>query len=123
MIRVLINASARYPVERKRIRLLVKKILGRSGFEKNIEVSIFFAGDRKMKKLNLAYRKKNETTDILSFPLKGAKFPDKILRLGDIVISYPQARKQAMENNLTMDEEMDRLIEHGLLSLLGLHHG
>lgn len=122
MIKVLINCSSRYPIDRKRIRLLIKKILGNQVEEKDIEISIFFAGDRKMKALNLTYRKVNETTDVLSFPLKGSKFPDNVLRLGDIVISYPQARKQAAENNLTVDEEIDKLIEHGLLSLLGLKH-
>lgn len=122
MIKVLINCSSRYPIDRKRIRLLIKKILGDQMEEKDIEISILFAGDRKMKALNLTHRKVNETTDVLSFPLKGSKFPDNVLRLGDIVISYPQARKQAAENNLTVDEEIDKLIEHGLLSLLGLKH-
>lgn len=120
MIRVLINASSRYPADRQRIRALVKKILGEYGQEREVEISILFAGDRKMKQLNSAYRQVKETTDVLSFPLKEADFPDKVIRFGDVVISYPQARKQAQELNLTVDEEIDRLIEHGLLSLLGL---
>lgn len=48
--------------------------------------------------------------------------PDDILRLGDIVISYPQAVKQAAENNVLVDEEIGSLVKHGLLHLLGIHH-
>jgi len=121
MIKVLIKCSSRYPIERPRIRLLIKKILGDQGENKDIEVSLAFVGDRKMKELNKKYRQLEETTDVLSFSLEKDNFPDKVLRLGDIVISYPQARKQAGENNLTVDQEIDRLVEHGLLSLLGLH--
>ena len=120
MIKVLIKANARYPVNRKKIRALVKDVLGKHGLEKDIEVSILIAGDRKMKALNSQYRKINKPTNVLSFPLKENKFPDKTLRLGDIAISFPQARKQAAEENILLDEEINRLIKHGLLSLLGL---
>jgi probable rRNA maturation factor len=121
MIKVLINSSSHYPVSRKRVRKLIKNILGEYGINKNIEVSILFAGDRKVKSLNQQYRKIAATTDVLSFPLQDTKFPDNVLRLGDIVISYPQARKQAREKNILVDEEIDKLVKHGLLSLLGLH--
>ena len=121
MIKVLISASSRYPVNRKRIRKLVEDILGERTAGRDFELSILFAGDRKIKNLNKRYRKINEVTDVLSFPLNETKFPDKVLRLGDIIISYPQARKQAGLSNTIVDEEIDRLVEHGLFSLLGLH--
>lgn len=125
MIKILIKADSRYPVERKRIRQKIKQILGKKGLTQDTEVSILFIGDRKMKSLNKKYRGKSETTDVLSFPLNegGHPFPaEETLRLGDIVISYPQARKQAGEYNVLVDEEIDRLVEHGLLHLLGIHH-
>jgi len=122
MIKVLINSSSRYPVERKRIRQLVKKILGSHLTNKETEVSILFCGDRKMTWLNSKWLGRQGTTNVLSFPLKASNYPDKVFRLGDIVISYPQVRKQAAENEVTVDEEVDRMVEHGLLSLLGLHH-
>jgi probable rRNA maturation factor len=75
-----------------------------------------------MTQLNKAWLKRQGTTDVISFPLDEDKFPDKVLRLGDIVISYPQARKQAAAANTTVDEEVNKLVEHGVLSLLGLHH-
>jgi len=38
------------------------------------------------------------------------------------VISYPVAQKQANDHNITTDEEVNRLVEHGMLHLLGIHH-
>lgn len=120
MFKILINTNARYPVDRHKIKLTAQKVLGAYGQEKKVEVSISFIGNRKMQLLNHQYRNIPQTTDILSFPLKGFKFPDSFLRLGDVVISYPQAQKQAGENNITVDEEIEILLKHGLLSLLGL---
>ena len=124
MIKVLIKADSRYPVDRKMAREKVKQILESKRLTQGVEVSLSFVGDRKMKILNFKYRKKNETTDVLSFSItEGEPFPkDNILRLGDIVISYPQARKQAREYNILVDKEIEKLVEHGLLHLLGIHH-
>jgi probable rRNA maturation factor len=130
MLHIIIHAESRYPVERRVIRAKVAQVLGRYGLSET-EVSLTFVGDRKMIKLNRKYLHRSGTTDVLSFPLmNGAKKnetgfilpPDNILRLGDIVISYPQARRQAMTGNRTVDEEINVLIEHGLLHLLGIHH-
>ena len=120
MIKILIKTSSRYPVERQRIKKNVKNLLINAGLEDNFEVGVNFIGDRKIKSLNKEYRQINQVTDVLSFPLS-EKAPDEILYLGDVVISYPQARKQAAENNLTVDDEIDRLVKHGILSLMGKH--
>ena len=120
MVKVLIQASSRYPIERKQIRKLVEKILHRFGLEDDVEIGINFVGERKMRTLNKTYRKIDQPTDVLSFPIS-EKAPDNILYLGDVVISYPQARRQAAEHNLTVDEEIDKLVIHGVLSLLGKH--
>lgn len=121
MIKVLIKTSSRYPVERQKIKKNVKKILLNFGLIGDVEVGINFIGDRKMKSLNKEYRRVDQSTDVLSFPLS-EEAPDKILYLGDVVVSYPQARKQAAEGNLTVDAEIDKLVEHGILSLLGKHN-
>jgi len=123
-VKVLIDSDHRYPIDRSKIRKKVRSILGEKGLTGAIETSISFVGDRKMKNLNSSYRGIKETTDVLSFPLEEGEdsFPkENVLRLGDIVISYPQARKQAMENDILVDKEINRLIKHGILSLLGLH--
>ena len=48
--------------------------------------------------------------------------PDNILRLGDIIVSYPQAVVEAMDEEKLVDVKIGELVEHGLLHLLGEHH-
>jgi probable rRNA maturation factor len=48
--------------------------------------------------------------------------PDDILHLGDIVVSYPQAVREAGEENKMVDDVVEFLILHGLNHLLGIHH-
>ena len=133
-IHVPIHVSSRYPVDRQRIRKQARKTLQENGITNEAEVGVEIAGDRKMAQLNQKFLQKEGTTDVLSFPLREATrqeselekefvaVPCKKLRLGDVVVSYPQARKQAQEHNLLVDEEIDRLIEHGVRHLLGIHH-
>lgn len=125
MIKILINADSRYPIDRKKIREKVKQVLLNKGLTADTELSILFVGNRKMKQLNQKYLKKKETTDVLSFSLtegEGVMPDDNILHLGDVVISYPQARKQASQYNRLVDDEINELVEHGLKHLLGIHH-
>ncbi|MCL4338213.1 rRNA maturation RNase YbeY [Patescibacteria group bacterium] len=130
MINVLIKTESHYTVNRDRVREVIAKVLSAKGVKARVEVSLSVVGDRMMKSLNKKYRDLDETTDVLSFPLseekKDAPFidmPDGILRLGDIVISYPVAREEASDENKLVDDKIDELVEHGMLHLLGQHHG
>jgi probable rRNA maturation factor len=87
------------------------------------ELSVLFVGDRAMQTLNRQYRGKDRTTDVLSFSLREGRFggvqPDM---LGDIVISVPTARSQALAAGLPLQQELERLLVHGLLHLVGYDH-
>lgn len=83
-------------------------------------------GDGEVRKLNRLYRKKDKTTDVLSFPLlegvrlkTGAK---ERTALGDIVISVPQTRRQARQQAKDFRRELALLLTHGILHLLGYDH-
>ena len=82
----------------------------------NKMININFIDDRLMKKLNRKYRRKAKTTDVLSFSLNEGGL------LGEVYISIPQAKKQAKEYNCSLDRELVRLAEHGILHLLGYTH-
>lgn len=93
------------------------------------EISVVFVNDRVMRELNLAWRRKDKTTDVLSFPLEDdvwacADRPAGLppVELGDIVISVPQAMRQAEEYGVKLSEEIARLLVHGTLHLLGCDH-
>jgi len=87
-----------------------------------VEVSVAVVGGRKIRSLNKTYRQLDESTDVLSFPQEGSRDPDGILRLGDILVCYPQAIEQAVEEDKMVDEKINELVEHGLRHLLGIHH-
>ena len=82
-------------------------------------VQLALIDDAYMSHLNTMYRKKNGTTDVLSFSLgstpNGAS-------LGEIYISLPQAKRQAIALNASLIEELARLLVHGLLHLAGWTH-
>jgi probable rRNA maturation factor len=78
-----------------------------------------------MRALSKKYKGEDKTRNILSFPLSEGEstyLPSEILRLGDIVISYPQIIKEASEKEVLVDDRIDELVEHGALHLLGVNH-
>jgi rRNA maturation RNase YbeY len=90
---------------------------------RDAEVSVLVVGDRAMRTLNRRYRGKDRTTDVLSFPLREGRFPfvQRVL-LGDIVICMPAAARQARAAGETLLDEVDRLLVHGFLHLVGYDH-
>lgn len=87
------------------------------------ELSIMFVGDRRMKQLNTQYRGIRRTTDVLSFESAIPFIPDDADNvLGDIVISVPKAEAQAKEYGSGFYDEINRLLIHGTLHLLGYDH-
>ena len=124
-VNVLIFVESRYRGNRKRIKSAISKLLKEQGIQSSVEVSIAIVGDRKMRELNKKYRGEEKTTNVLSFPLsegQNTSLPSDVLRLGDIVISYPQVIKEAAEEEMMIDDKIDELIGHSMLHLLGLHH-
>ena len=123
MLNIDIFAQSGYKFDRDRVRKAMEKTLVLHGLiDNNLEISLNVVGERKMRELHKHYMETDEVTDVLSFPLEEAVYPDGVLRLGDIVICYPVAVGQAMAENKMVDEEMEFLAEHGLLHLLGIHH-
>ncbi|HAK58907.1 MAG TPA: rRNA maturation RNase YbeY [Nitrospiraceae bacterium] len=87
------------------------------------ELSILFIGDHAMRSLNRRYRGKDKATDVLSFPMREGAFSSVQPHiLGDIVISIPTALNQAKKAASPLSREIDRLLVHGLLHLVGHDH-
>jgi probable rRNA maturation factor len=130
MITVFFQTESHYPVNRKKIKDAIVNALTDKVFRKT-EVSVSVVGDRQMKVLNKTYRHVDKTTNVLSFPLDDPirpsktpfiESPDDVLRLGDIVISFPQARAMAIAENRLIDDVIVSLALHGLDHLMGKHH-
>lgn len=89
------------------------------------EVSVMFCTDTFIQNLNREYRNIDSPTDVLSFE-NGSKYTDeqgKWLCLGDIAISVETLPKNALYFEVSENEELKRLLIHGLLHLKGLDHG
>ena len=86
--------------------------------KKNHEFSILLTNNKEMKKLNHKFRKKNKTTDVLSFPVK-IKNKKKIY-VGDIAISFEIIKERSKKTNFFL--EFDKMWIHGYLHLIGYDH-
>tara|TARA_Y100000741_G_scaffold206879_1_gene157449 strand:- start:374 stop:820 length:447 start_codon:yes stop_codon:yes gene_type:complete len=84
----------------------------------NHEFSILLTNDKEMKNLNYKFRKKNKTTDVLSFPIKIKN--KKMLYVGDIAISYEIIKERSKKTNFSI--EFDKVWIHGYLHLIGYDH-
>ena len=91
-------------------------------------VSLAVINDQEMRKWNLIYQSCQGTTDVLAFPAReGGKrgfnhLAEQRNFLGEIVISYPQAKKQAKARGHSLNQELVILFIHGLLHLIGYDH-
>jgi len=121
------NRQRRVKVSRQKIGNLLRKALSLLRLPE-AELSVLLVNDRRMRMLNRQYRGIDRTTDVLSFP-QIADSSDRVSRitihgsiLGDIVINLHKAERQAAEYGLTLNEELRRLLIHGLLHLTGYEH-
>jgi len=104
------------------IRASLRKLLSLTG-QRNAEVSVLLVGDTAMRSLNRRYRGRDRTTDVLSFPLREGRFSRiQPQVLGDIVLSLPTAARQAKAAGESYYSEIERLLVHGYLHLLGYDH-
>ncbi|MEA2625473.1 MAG: putative rRNA maturation factor [Candidatus Binatota bacterium] len=85
------------------------------------ELSVVLTTDAEIRALNREWRGRDRPTDVLSFSLIEGPAP-AVTALGDVVISLETARRQALENGWTLAEEVDRLLVHGVLHLVGYDH-
>lgn len=101
--------------------LKVLEVLGKE----NWDLSVLFCNDAYIRSLNARYRHRDEATDILSFSLgetvTGAGGETRFLP-GDIVISLETLRENARYFESSEDEELRRLLIHGILHLDGMDH-
>lgn len=119
------------PVDGGLFQETAKNVFKNLGLESDFEISLVIIGEAKMRKLNKFWRGKNRVTDVLSFPFvagkhkKTAEFvdaPTGVEFLGEIFICLPYAKKEAKRQNIPLEKELETLLVHGLLHLLGYDH-
>jgi probable rRNA maturation factor len=131
-INVSIKRNIGLPVDKSWLENMVGKVLQAERITSSAEMGLLITDSQTVQKLNRIYRDEDQPTDVLAFQMTPdknqepeARFvspPDGIKHLGEVVISYPQAAKQARERGREVIQELALLIVHGVLHLLGYDH-
>ncbi|MCL7453871.1 MAG: rRNA maturation RNase YbeY [Anaerolineae bacterium] len=91
------------------------------------DVTVVITDDEGIQELNRDFLGIDEPTDVLSFGTEKESgpfvaSPETIKYLGDVIVSYPRAEEQAGEQDYPVQRELDLLVVHGVLHLLGYDH-
>jgi len=99
-----INNLTRTKVNKSFLEKIAKNVLK----GKKIELSIALVGPKRIKELNKKYRKKNQVTDVLTFPYDDS---------GEVIICLSKIKKNAKKFSLTFNKELTRVLTHGIKNL------
>jgi probable rRNA maturation factor len=100
-----------------RLKQAAKAALDQQRATDRTELTIVIAGNAQLRQLNRQFRHIDAPTDVLSF-----NAADETAYLGDVIISYPQAKAQARVGGHPIEAELQLLVVHGVLHLLGHDH-
>jgi probable rRNA maturation factor len=123
------NRQRAVRLARRPLESFLRRVQGEVGFHK-AGVTICLVSDAEIARLNETFRKKKGPTDVLSFPTVTRRRPVRLGSmavkpgeyLGDIAISPATARRYAKKNGRRLSSELQVLILHGVLHLLGYDH-
>lgn len=116
------NRQRTYPVNQKNLLRWARQILSLQKLD-HAEMGIILVNNRRIRVYNRDYRKKDQPTDVLSFPMRegvgGELHPDF---LGDVMISLERSAEEAILYGRSRREQLLILLIHGVLHLLGYDH-
>ena len=127
MVKVNIYKQSNFAVSTPSIKKKLNDFFLKKGIVSPSEVSIAILGKEKMLEVGKKYLKDNSLHNVLYFTpdeVKGSFIlpPDNLIHLGEIMVCYPLAVKEAEDDNVLINEKVYELIEHGARHLLGEHH-
>ncbi len=128
---MIVNCQRAVRLARRPLESFLRRVKNELGFE-GAGVTVCLVSDAEIARMNETFRKKKGPTDVLSFPSAARRRPMRLRRgsgaaingeyLGDIVISPATARRYARKNGRKLPNELQVLILHGILHLLGYDH-
>ncbi len=123
MIKLRVENNLKLPLEKSVLTNAARQTLEYTHSPGNSSLTIVLGNDNLLHKLNLKYRHVDAPTDVLSFP-SGELDPDTSdMYLGDVIVSLPRAQEQAASHGHLTEDELQLLVVHGTLHLLGYDHG
>jgi probable rRNA maturation factor len=128
-INISVEQKLKVSLEEGWLRRIAISTLEAEGITSSAEMGLAITDSGTIRKLNRTYRGEDQPTDVLAFHMPPGTSqvsersfvgpPDGLNHLGEVVISYPQAVRQAQEQGQSVAQELALLIVHGVLHLLG----
>ncbi len=128
---MILNRQRAVRLVRRPLELFMRQVKSELGLEES-GLAVCLVSDAEIARMNETFRKKKGPTDVLSFPMVARRRPVRLRRgsrtvkageyLGDIAISPATAQRYAKKNGRKLSSELQVLILHGVLHLLGYDH-
>jgi len=115
------NVHPQMKLKLDKLRETAQKALPQTNME-NLRLNLILADDAYITNLNHKFRGRDWPTDVLSFPFPGERLPTEERIWGEVYISLDRAATQARDYGVRLEDEVRRLIIHGILHLLGYDH-
>jgi probable rRNA maturation factor len=122
MVNLQVKRTVKLPINKSILLRAAQVTLEMENVTKGSELSIIIGDDALLNKLNLKYRQVDASTDVLSFPSNELDPDTKSVYWGDVIISLPRAQQQAAAGGHALADELQLLVVHGTLHLLGYDH-
>ncbi|MBD3250158.1 MAG: rRNA maturation RNase YbeY [Candidatus Pacebacteria bacterium] len=129
MIKLNLDNQTDYQLDRSFIQEKVKQVLNYCLVD-HVQLDLAIVNDLQIAPLNKQYLNHKGPTDVLSFPTfesiaeikKAPPLADEPTNIGQLVVNYQQAEREAKDSSKTVKDKLSFYIEHGLMHLLGYHH-
>lgn len=126
MLKVNVTKQSSYPVSAPKLKKRLQDFFQKNGIVSDAEVSVALVGEAKMLDIGRRYLKDKKVHNVFSFtPDEVKNFvypPDGLIHLGEIMVCYPVAFREAKDEGVNIEEKVFELVEHAGLHLLGIHH-
>lgn len=120
-VNIVIESQEDTSFNKKRLKGLSTQTLNEEGID-NGELGVVFVNEDTIRGLNLKYRSIDSPTDVLSFPIDERDSTEQVVLLGDVVICMQVAERNATAAGISFQEELERLLVHGILHVIGYDH-
>ena len=109
-------------IDQRRIQKLIAHILKSEGLAPETILNVVFTDNETIHELNNRFLDRDSSTDVLSFNVHTEYLPSELHILGDVFISVEKANEQAENFQVQLQDELERLVTHGILHLIGYEH-
>jgi probable rRNA maturation factor len=122
MIEVFVANEQETFVDERRLSDLAQHTLESEGVSGDAELSVLLVTSNHIRNLNMRFANENHPTDVLAFPMLDEEEDEEETLLGDVVVCPEVAEQNAKKLGHSLSHELDILLVHGTLHLLGYDH-